>query len=280
VKSITLVAYNRPLYTDEVLRALASCRLISDFDRLAIFVDPGCADVAGLCRTWSKRMPIAAEVFANESRLGVAGNPLKAYSYVFEQLAVDYNVAIEDDAVLSPDALELALWFHDHHGSETSRYCFFNLCDHYRYRGEGRNWGNVPEDPSLIAENADLSSPFAWCLPRREWPFVKRNWNQNTRSIGGWDWSIRFAMRMEGRIALTPVLSRCRNIGRLNGTHENEETYRAQLGLRHSDGSYRGGFNMVNRVSEEQSRRLARWMIPEVPRYFAEREQARRRPET
>jgi hypothetical protein len=189
---------------------------------------------------------------------------------VFEELGANFNVAIEDDALLSPDALELALWFAENHGTGEGRYQFLNLCDHYQYRGQGKNRNDVPEDASLVAETGDLSSPFAWCLPKRSWPFVKRHWNKNQRSISGWDWSIRFGMRMEGVVALTPVLSRCRNVGRLDGTHENRDTFRAQIGLNHSDGSCRGGYRVVNPIADEDLRRLDAWMIPELPRYFSE----------
>jgi Glycosyltransferase like family 2 len=268
VKTITLVAYNRPHYTEQALEGLANCRGFCDFDRMAIFIDPGDHEVVEVCRAWSRAQPIQVEVFVNERRLGVADNPFKAYSHAFEYSSSDFNVALEDDAVLSPDAVELAVWFDRQHGAEMSRYTFLNLCDHYAYRGEKRNKGDVPEDPSLVAESVNLSSPFAWCFTRHQWPFVKRHWNKNTRSVLGWDWSIRFGMRVEGRIALTPVVSRCRNIGSLNATHESAETFRWQLGLRHSDGSHRGDFTIVNPVSPEQSKRLAPWMVQELPGYF------------
>jgi len=271
VKTITLVAYKRPDYTAEALRGLAQCNGVSEFDRISIFIDPGFDEVASVCRTWVDRLPIPVSVCVNESQLGVAGNPFRAYSFVMDELGSELNVAIEDDAVLSPDALELALWFYKEHGAEKSRYAFLNLCDHYQYRGAGLNRGGVPNDLSLIAESINLSAPFAWCFTKNQWPFIKRNWNKNQRSIWGWDWSLRFAMRMEGWISLTPVVSRCRNIGRLNGTWETGETFWIQLGLLHSDGSYRGDYALVNPVTEQQARALATWMLPEIPRYLAEK---------
>ena len=269
MNTITLVAFKRPAYTDRALRRLYECRRLTDFDQLAIFIDPGYDQVVEVCRSWSVRFPIESHVFVNEVQLGVADNPLRAYSHVFGDLGSGFNVAIEDDALLSPDALELALWFRNEHGSKSSRYAFLNLCDHYDYRGRGRNKANVPEDPSLFAESVSLSSPFAWCFSRHQWPFIQGSWNKNTRSIGGWDWSIRFAMRMKGQIALTPVLSRCQNIGELDGTYEDGRTFWVQRGLNYSDGLYRGPYTVVNPVAPEDTRRLAPWMIPELLRYFA-----------
>jgi hypothetical protein len=209
-------------------------------------------------------------VTVNEERLGVAGNPFRAYRSVFDGLGAQFNLAIEDDAVLSPDAIELALWFYSRHGDRDSRYTFLNLCDHYNYRGEGRNKGGVAHDPALLGETACISSPFAWCFTRHQWSFIKKSWNKNSRSIRGWDWSLRFAMRMEGRVSLTPVVSRCQNIGRLDGTYETGETFYVQQGLSYSDGSYQGDFGLVNPITEQEARILERWMIPEIPRYLAE----------
>jgi len=271
VKTLTLVAYKRPAYTAQVLTALTRCRRLAEFDRMAIFIDPGVAEVANVCRAFTYQLPLPVKVTVNETRLGVADNPIGAYRYVFDELGTDFNVAIEDDAVLSSDALELALWFYARHCCADSRYAFMNLCDHDQYRGTGLNAHGVPEDPSLLAESVRLSSPFAWCYSKSVWPFVKKNWNKNVRSIWGWDWSLRLAMRMEGMISLTPVVSRCQNIGRLDGTWENEETFRVQLGLRYSDGSYRGDYALVNPVSDREARVLEKWMLPEVPRYLSEK---------
>jgi hypothetical protein len=268
--SITLVAFKRPEYTLQALTALSGCRGLTRFDRLLISIDPGFDAVSAVCENWAKSAPIPAEVTVNATPLGVARNPLRAYSRVFDELGSDFNVAIEDDAVLSPDALELALWFYERHAG-AGRYSFLNLCDHYEYRGEGRNKGAVPDRPELLAETSNLSAPFAWCLPRREWGFVKANWNANSRTIPGWDWSLRFAMRMESKVALTPVLSRCQNIGRLDPTNETKETFWVQTGLRYSDGSHTGDYTIVNPLGKTELRRIEKWMLPELPRYFSER---------
>jgi hypothetical protein len=267
MKTITFVGYKRPAYTNQVLSHLALCDGLTRFDRMEMFIEPGYDEVVDVCRHWASRLPLPAGITVNAKRLGVADNPLRALSHVFETLGSDFNVAIEDDAVLSPDAISLALWFAEQHGGAESRYAFLNFCDHYVYRGNGRNGGGLIEHPSLLAESPHLSSPFAWCFTRHRWPFAKRHWNTNVRSIQGWDWSIRFGMRIEGVISLTPVLSRCRNIGELDGTWDTPESWAAvQLGLNHSDGSYRGDYSIVNPVSPEVAHQLCPWMIPEIPR--------------
>jgi hypothetical protein len=163
----------------------------------------------------------------------------------------------------------MALWFYENH-SGSDVYLCLSFCDHLRYRGPGKNRNGLPEDPSFLAETRDISAPFAWCFPARSWPFAKRHWNKNRLSLPGWDWSLRFGMRIEGRVGLTPVLSRCRNIGRFDGTWENGETFKVQLGLNYSDGSYRGGYSIVDPVAESDRRRLDAWMIAELPRLFSE----------
>jgi hypothetical protein len=271
LKTITFVAYKRPAYTAEALRQLAECRGLEQFDLVLISIDPGNDEVVSVCREWAAGVPIEVRIEVNEEHLGVAGNPLRAYSTVMEELGSEFNLAVEDDALLTPDALELALWFFRRHAAK-GRYAFLSLCDHYEYRGPGHNKGGVAENASLLAETSNLSSPFAWCFTAAEWPFLKRHWDTNTRSIGGWDWSIRFGMRIEGRVALAPVLSRCRNIGEKDGTHDTPETWaQIQAGMNHSDGSYLGDYEIVNPVSDAEARTLNPWMIPELARVFGGR---------
>jgi hypothetical protein len=269
MKTITLVAYRRPAYTDQALHSLRRCQELNRFDRLDIFIDPGYDSVRQVCEAWAARMPVQAEVHVNTERLGVARNPLNAYCYVFDNLGSDFHVAIEDDAVLSPDALRMALWFYENQ-AVAGDYLSLNFCDHMRYRGPGKNRHGLAEDPSFLAETRDISSPFGWCFPRRSWPFVKRHWDKNRLSLPGWDWSLRFGMRIEGKVGLTPVLSRCRNIGRFEGTWENGETFQVQLGLNYSDGSYYGDYEIVESVPAAERRRLDAWMIAEIPRLFSE----------
>jgi hypothetical protein len=75
--------------------------------------------------------------------------------------------------------------FFSAHADAKGRYAFLNLY-HYQYRGEGRNKAGVLESLSLIAEISNLSSPFAWCVRRHRWPYIRRHLRNSTRSIGGW----------------------------------------------------------------------------------------------
>src|SRR5258708_4029596 len=105
LKTITLTAFNRPTYTQEVLQSLR-CNNTTGYV-LFIAVEPGCDRTIEICRAVDF-MPV--EVIVNPSRLGINHNNKNIYETVFN-CGRQWNLAIEDDTPLSPDALELAEWF-------------------------------------------------------------------------------------------------------------------------------------------------------------------------
>lgn len=270
MKTVTLVAHNRPGYTAEVIGALTEALLKpsdSVFDKLIISIDPGNSAVTAICE---KAAEILAEsgiiegvVYQNVQKFGVAGNAYIALQRAFEEHGSDFNLYIEDDALLMPDAAVTADWFYKCHGGPFSDYTLFGLCNHRDY-GRGQNKGGIKDDPSYMVESSHIPSPFAWCTTKWQWPFIKASWDRKWVPPTGWDWSLSYAMRLERRRALHPVLSRCRNIGREGGEHETPETFdQTQTGLVYSDGSFEGEYKIVAKIPEEELMRLDDWMVAE-----------------
>ena len=277
MKTVTLIAHSRPGYTAQAIGALAEALLKPDepiFDKLIISIDPGNAEVETICNRMAEVLStsgvIDCTVYVNAPRQSpsptdaVAENELLALSRAFEEHGSEFNLSIEDDAILTPDAALLAKWFWECHGGPASKYTLMAMCNHRDF-GHGENPGGVPNDPSYVAEASHIAAPFAWCMSKWQWPFVRDYWNKKVVNPSGWDWSLSYAMRLDKRRTLHPVLSRCKNIGREGGVHEYPEWFdKSQGGLVYSDGMYAGPYKIVVKIPDSELEKLEPWMLPEV----------------
>lgn len=186
---------NHSATVQEALRA----NNLSDY-RLFIAAEPGCDETLKICR---KVDFMPCQLFVNPKRIGIHWNNKSLYERAFGN-GSEFNVAIEDDTPLSPDALDLANWF----WSLPSRddYLLLNLFN-------GSRSGNCPVD----IEECDSFCPWAYCVTQEKYErLVAPHWMCDDR---GWDWSICAAMTRFGHKSLRPVLSRSRNIGKHEGTY-------------------------------------------------------------
>ncbi len=245
MRTITLVAHNRPSYTAKVLKALISCHNIWNyFDKLIISVDPGDDRVFDLCEAAAKDISqmgiLDTYVYRNSINAGVAGNPQLALQRAFEEHRSDFNLAIEDDALLTPDAAWLADWFYREYGGELSPYFILSLCNHNEYRSG---------EPGELIECTYNTSPFAYCMSKHQWHIAKAHWNAKVTPPSGWDYSMSLAMVLLRLRGLHPTLSRCKNIGREGGVHETPETFdKTQSNVVYSSGDYSGRYNICSVV--------------------------------
>lgn len=231
VKTITLVAWRRPAYTRRALEALSRCRGLTEYS-LLVSVDGPCDELslatARVAREFSPRVLVTSE-----RNLGVAGNPPATYELALS-MGSTFNVAIEDDCELSPDALEMADWFHDH--PQRDKYVLMSLgC---------KSTGNEP--PESVMESDQIECPWAWCFTADTWGWIKPRWNSKKYHPTGHDWSLSFEMALCGQRSLYPKLSRAFNFGQYGGVHTVPETYQEELGnCVASEGSYRGPYEIT-----------------------------------
>jgi hypothetical protein len=198
MKTITLTTWNRPDYTALALEALRN----NDVSGYSLFVnaEPGCELTIDTIRKIDF-MPVSLCV--NEEPLGINWNNRAAYDRAFSAGSL-FNIAIEDDVLLSPDAIDLANWFYDN--PECRRYAALNLFNNSRDL----------RFPESILEDTTFR-PWGFCLMCEEdETLIRPHWMCDPR---GWDWSVSQILREHNRKTLTPALSRSRNIGRLGGTH-------------------------------------------------------------
>ena len=155
----------------------------------------------------------------NPTRLGVRANPYATIARAFESGST-FNLCLEDDFLLAPDALLLADWYKENH---RPRWAALNLlagtC------GSAANL-SVPDCPSQIFESRCFNS-IGVGFTRADWnristifrgrkrPFYSR------RSIldWGWDWAVYGAVLMSPQLrVIQPLAARCTHTGE-TGTH-------------------------------------------------------------
>ena len=106
MKTLTLTVNNRPGYLRQLLDSLRRNN-VDGYDLLYCAVEPGCPEVLDVCKAIDF---IPTHVHLNAERLGVRENPYQALRAVFD-MGSDFNVYLEDDLLVSPDALDLANWY-------------------------------------------------------------------------------------------------------------------------------------------------------------------------
>lgn len=272
MRTITIAAHKRYGYLLACLTAVRNNLLKEKFfDTLVISVDhSGDTRVVDLAKTFchsvAERGLINPELQVSRVNLGIAENTGRALQAAFEENNSDFNLHLEDDAVVTEDALHLIKQFYEEDCHPFSEYALLSLCNHRDY-GRGQQ-SAVPNDPSLLAEASYISSPFAWVTTRWQWPAIRSSWNSKVIPPTGWDFSLSYNMRLLQQKAIHPVVSRCQNIGKYGGANETPETFEAtQMGIVYSH-NFSGDFWIGPWIPYKELLNLDDWMLPEHKRRF------------
>lgn len=234
MKTITFVAYNRADYTKQVLQSIEAAE--PDGYEMFISLDPGDEATEKVVRDFLSTTRIKTTLIKNEERLGVNYNNLGAFKAAMEA-GSDFNMAVEDDTPISPDAFQLADWFLNY-GQD---YLVLNLF----------TFGMIEQEPLALMECKDFC-PWAWCFSRKAFErYINAGWMGDER---GWDWSINKVMQEFNLKSLRPVLSRSGNIGRAQGTHCTPELYDSDFpeGLVMSKQKHGSDFRIIPRELAEK----------------------------
>lgn len=146
------------------------------------------------------------------SHSGARDNMYNVLSYAFEN-GSDFNVHLEDDFILSPDALDLANWYYDNYKNDPMKYMSYGLF----------NWGSKGDDYKGVVE-APTFHGLGWCAFKENWNICyAKSWYDDTLSrkyadAYGWDWAVEGYFKEFKCKAILPAVSRTYHIGRVNGT--------------------------------------------------------------
>lgn len=199
MKTISIPTNNRP---DLLARCLESVLAADGFDNWTlVFSCEADVDV----RAVLNKSPMSWHVHFNPVRYGCRLNTFLAAAFA-NAVGSDFNLYLEDDCVISRDAL--------------------TLCDQFALSGKPgvlclRRWHETQsQDAKLVqlAPHGLLGNGFAY---RREmFPLLQKYWFHDHPDATGfmWDWSVDWGMAQERVPQWRPMINRSRNIG-LNGTH-------------------------------------------------------------
>lgn len=197
MKTISIVLYNRPDYTKQVLQALDNCIGIDQY-YISIFIEPGCQEVIDIANQFNSDV-----LKVNEKRLGCPLNTLQSIEASFAS-GSEYNIHIEDDTVLSRDALLYFEWAKKYESDKSV----------WTVTAYNRDY-DCGDNPEMVMRRQWFTC-WGWATWKDRWQEMKGKWGQYYR-FGGWGRSV-LQMRKD-RYEIFPCLSRCQNIGAENGLH-------------------------------------------------------------
>ena len=198
---MTMTACSRPNYLAETLESLAANQHLDNFT-LHFGVEPVNQEVLQIC---SGVRFMDTDVHVNETRLGVRENPHQLLKRTFD-LGYEGVLYLEDDVILSPDAVELALHYANSEEAERHRcLCLYNTSSLSR------------SEPAVVEVNQSIRrfAPLGFFATSKHWrEFFRMIWNTSKE---GWDFSV--AESGDANRVVVPKVSRSHHIGRFGGTH-------------------------------------------------------------
>ena len=190
MKTITITAYNRPRNFQLLLDSLRDQILPLDEYKLYIKIDPGGSQIETIKAMAEAVDFVETEVRCDGNHLGLNRATYASLQRVFEEGDSDFNVYLEEDFLLSPDAFHLAEWYikndqflqsqcrADGAALSVALYGLVNLYTRNNASREevfmawgGGMWGFVVSRPQWIRYVKDgwLSSGQSWDAALAEW---------------------------------------------------------------------------------------------------------------
>lgn len=207
MKTITLPVYRR---ADRVKRLLETLRANRpDGYTLFVSAEPGYQDVIDAVKAIDF-MPVHLSV--NQQRLGLNRNIQKVLEEAMDA-GSEFNIALEDDIVLAPDALRLAEWFRTYPGSGEYAVCGFF------------GFGRKSPDPLELESGREFRS-WGYCFTRAGWDscvfpglHYQPTMHRETPFCDLWDFKMQAYFIQYGVKTLHPALSRSNHEGYEDGTN-------------------------------------------------------------
>lgn len=201
MKTLTLTTFRRPQYTLQVFQHLNNCAGIEDYT-LFIQAEPNqiLFDLISYFKFKCK-----TDVVFNARQLGCKENNLQVLERAFEH--TDYNIHVEDDILMSRDALKYFEW-----GQKQREEKLFTIAGYSKTTLE-----DTTVDKSHGVEKEYWYVPWGWATWKENFKEMLKI--RELQTIYTWDDEINRFIRGDSRYQLKPLLSRTQNIGSFGGSH-------------------------------------------------------------
>lgn len=211
-KTITFPVGYRPAYLLQFLNSLAEQDL-EDYEIICSAErSPACIKVLE-----EHSLPITILLKPNSSgarsHSGARDNMFNVLNYAFKEAGSDFNVHLEDDFLLSPDAINLASWYCENYKDDPYAFTSYGLF----------NWGSRGNDYKGLV-TAPTFHGLGWCAFKENWDeCYAKSWydDELARKYAdayGWDWAVEAFFKEYKRKSILPMISRTKHIGRFEGT--------------------------------------------------------------
>lgn len=211
-KTIVMPVYRRPAYTKQALDALATCDGIDDY--VIIFsIDGNSCEVREVIEEFCLHDKVYFQGpnkgHEGNDRYGANANVLQALNLGFE--LTDFVILVEDDVILSPDALKFLQWGNREFGSNST------ITAISAYNRNNKEFDDV--------NRAVMKKGFCpWGIGI--WKNRFTNIEFDCDSLIAWDTQIK--NQTKGKYIVQPLVGRCQNIGAENGAYVSSSTWHSK----------------------------------------------------
>lgn len=197
---LMITAYRRPVYTQQVLDALAQCSGVEKYD-IIVCLDPGFPAV----REVLEKHPLKKELRLNPVRLGCGSNIRAAMDEGFSRS--DYVILLEDDCVPAREFLRFHEFCRARFADDKN---VLNANAYNRHLAPPIRWHLVRRRPTF--------TPWGWGTWRDRWQtYIRPRWVQPGQNMT-WDCVVSKIARGDRAEVFCP-LARVQNIGANAGEH-------------------------------------------------------------
>lgn len=250
MKTISLPVYRRPDRVRRLLETLRACK--PEGYTLVVSAEPGFQDVLDVISSIDF-MPFRVSI--NRERLGLNGN-IKNSLFMAMDAGSDFNIALEDDIVLAPDAVAMADWFSG-----------YELRDEYACLGLFAAKSST-KNPLETCETQDFRS-WGWCFTKQAWDsyvFPGLHFEPGCHASKYshlWDFKLQGYFIQYGVKTLHPLLTRSNHEGCDDGTNElDPELVKQFKNPVMSDGTYGSDFFVTRPSGRVTLDKISRNFIP------------------
>ena len=212
MKTISFPVGYRPAYLIEFLQTLIKQDLGGYHIVASAENCPPCIDILKNCG-----IPMTILLKQNssgaKSHSGAIANMYNALSYAFNELKSDFNIHLEDDFLLAPDAINLANWYYENFKDNPLSYISYGL---FGFNPRGEDYSALEEVPFFEG--------LGWCTFQEGWKeCYSTSWFDGSLAkkyfnAHGWDWNVQGFFKEYNAKALRPLINRTQHNGRVDGT--------------------------------------------------------------